>query len=318
MLTPEEQEVLHVIEASHRAFWLKDVETFCRLNLDSEHYLRWTYWQAGGISLRRGWDEVGPPSVAHMHKLVRPFPEIADAPAQNLRIRVARDMAWASFERVFPHLPGIFGQGPNGAFHSVNILERHGGDWKIAGICLFDAHLGDEVLVEVDTDCRIVWASVPAQHSLVEDDVFVVRAGRLRLRNERFDARLRAAVRAVGTTNDFLMPQRRALPLVFEAGTGLARTVWVLAEGGRNYVMLEDRRPIEERLMQAGVVYDLSPAQLRVAGAVCMGVSLPDFARQAGISLNTARTHLKRIFEKLGVSSQPVLVRALLSLTPPR
>lgn len=80
----------------------------------------------------------------------------------------------------------------------------------------------------------------------------------------------------------------------------------------------DDRRLIEVRLPQAALAYNLSPAQLRLAGALCMGLSLPDFSRQSGVSPNTARTDLDRLFDKVGVSSRPVPVRALLSLAPRR
>jgi DNA-binding CsgD family transcriptional regulator len=36
-----------------------------------------------------------------------------------------------------------------------------------------------------------------------------------------------------------------------------------------------------------------------------------------GITANTARTHLDRIFDKTGVRTQPALVRALLSVAAP-
>ena len=317
-LPPHEQDVVDVLEASHRAFWLKDADAFRRHNLAKDFCFRWMYWQPGGVTIRSGWDQIGQPSLQHIERLVRPLPEFAEAPMANLRLRVGTEMAWASFDRTFPHLPEIFGQGPNGVLHNVTILERHDGAWKIVGQCLYDAHLGDDTLVEVDTDGRIVWASEPASTRLGDDEIFVVRVGRLRSRNQRLDTRLQAAIRTVSVTNGLLMPQRRSLPLVFEAGTGLARTIWVLAEGGRTFDMLEDRRPVEERLAQAAVVYDLSAAQLRLAVAVCQGISVPEFVRQNRVSRNTARTHLNRVFEKVGVSSQPLLVRALLSLTPPR
>jgi DNA-binding CsgD family transcriptional regulator len=37
----------------------------------------------------------------------------------------------------------------------------------------------------------------------------------------------------------------------------------------------------------------------------------------AGVTLNTARTHLRRLFDKTGVRTQAALVRALLAITPP-
>jgi DNA-binding CsgD family transcriptional regulator len=83
-------------------------------------------------------------------------------------------------------------------------------------------------------------------------------------------------------------------------------------------VILDDFRPLADRVEHAAQVFGLSPVQSRVALAVSDGKSLVEVAADFGISLNTARTHLRRIFEKTGVSNQPALVAALLSLTPPR
>ena len=177
-LPPHEQDVVDVLEASHRAFWLKDADAFRRHNLAKNFCFRWMYWQPGGVTIRNGWDQIGQPSLQHIERLVRPLPEFAEAPMANLRLRVGTEMAWASFDRTFPHLPEIFGQGPNGVLHNVTILERHDGAWKIVGQCLYDAHLGDDTLVEVDTDGRIIWASEPASARLADDEIFVVRVGR--------------------------------------------------------------------------------------------------------------------------------------------
>jgi DNA-binding CsgD family transcriptional regulator len=97
------------------------------------------------------------------------------------------------------------------------------------------------------------------------------------------------------------------------------RVAWVIAEDhGHALVLLDDPRPLTERIDNAAQVYGLSPAQRKRALAIAAGRSPADYAARAGVSLNTAKTYLKRLFEKTGVSSQPALVRALLSLVPPR
>ena len=71
---------------------------------------------------------------------------------------------------------------------------------------------------------------------------------------------------------------------------------------------------IDRRLQLANVVYGLSAAQLRLAREIVGGLALPAAAEKLGISPNTARTHLNRIFEKTGVSNQAALVRCLLTV----
>ena len=71
------------------------------------------------------------------------------------------------------------------------------------------------------------------------------------------------------------------------------------------------------RLALAAAVYDLSPAQQRLATLVVEGLALTEIAERMGVTQNTARTHLKRIFDKVGVRSQSALVRVLLTAIAP-
>ena len=57
--------------------------------------------------------------------------------------------------------------------------------------------------------------------------------------------------------------------------------------------------------------FRLTPAESSLAGTLLRLHRLPDVARELGISVNTARTHLKSIFQKMGVNSQAALVQRL-------
>ncbi len=82
-------------------------------------------------------------------------------------------------------------------------------------------------------------------------------------------------------------------------------------------VSFDDGHRTDQRLAAAAVIYGLSPGQLRLAKLVVDGHDLVEAARELGISVNTARTHLQRIFDKTEVRSQPALVRVLLSALAP-
>ncbi len=62
-------------------------------------------------------------------------------------------------------------------------------------------------------------------------------------------------------------------------------------------------------------LYDLSPAELRIAIALLEGKSLEDYATSIGVTMNTVRTQLKNLFNKTGTHRQSELV-ALLSRFP--
>jgi DNA-binding CsgD family transcriptional regulator len=59
-------------------------------------------------------------------------------------------------------------------------------------------------------------------------------------------------------------------------------------------------------------LYDLTPAEARTAQALLAGQAPREIAGQLGVGLGTVRTHLHRIFDKTGTTSQVDLVRLLL------
>ncbi len=69
-------------------------------------------------------------------------------------------------------------------------------------------------------------------------------------------------------------------------------------------------------LQLMGQLYDLSPAELRVASALLSGKAPEEYAQEAGVTLNTVRSQLKNLFSKTGTHRQSELV-ALLSKVPP-
>ena len=60
-------------------------------------------------------------------------------------------------------------------------------------------------------------------------------------------------------------------------------------------------------------LYKLTPAEARLAAHLARGSRLEDAAIDLGVSLNTVRTHLKRIFSKTGTDRQAELVRLIVS-----
>ena len=59
-------------------------------------------------------------------------------------------------------------------------------------------------------------------------------------------------------------------------------------------------------------LYNLTPAEARLTLALLEGKGLEWAAEQISLSVNTARTHLKRIFEKTRTHRQAELVRLIL------
>lgn len=58
-------------------------------------------------------------------------------------------------------------------------------------------------------------------------------------------------------------------------------------------------------------LFGLTPAEAALAGGLCEGLTLQDYAERRGISVGTARIQLKSIFSKTGAARQSDLIRLL-------
>jgi DNA-binding CsgD family transcriptional regulator len=92
------------------------------------------------------------------------------------------------------------------------------------------------------------------------------------------------------------------------------------ASGGRTaavvFITDPDRVP-DRKARELEHLLELTPAEARLAKSLAEGKTISQFAEGARVSMNTARSHLKRIFAKTGVSRQAELVRLVLMTAPP-
>ena len=86
--------------------------------------------------------------------------------------------------------------------------------------------------------------------------------------------------------------------------------------GARWFVVVTCVGPRSTRLDQVMIraLFDLTPAEARLTEALSRNIRLSDYGAAAGLSPNTVKTHLKRIFEKTGVNRQVDLVNLLAGL----
>lgn len=115
-------------------------------------------------------------------------------------------------------------------------------------------------------------------------------------------------------------PPFRMLPAPRDSGRGpVAVLTWPVGEpaassnSGGSLVFISDPYRQSGRFDAAMVrrLYAMTPAEARMASKMAHGNSLNNIAQELGISIHTARTHLKRIFEKTGVERQAALVHVL-------
>ncbi len=180
-------------------------------------------------------------------------------------------------------------------------------------------------VVIVDRDGRILHANAAAQPMLVIGDPIREVGGRLQLREELVPGQLIAAIR--GATDEAALGRRGlGIPTRRLDGSALTATVMPLerrtSRGGVSAraaaaVLIATSAPLELPAGALSVLYDLTPAEVRVFELVVEGNSNVAVAKALGVSPSTVKTHMHRMFEKLGVRTRVALFRIAQSIKLP-
>lgn len=313
----DEAEILALIHRNRIAIWTGDFELWSTCFVHTDYLTRWGWWKSGGIFERYGWDDIaarartgGPP---------RKDANAYDTEVRDLRLQVRGDVAWATFHQHYPDYREAGYIGP-GLVREMRIFERVDGVWKVAFLGFLDdnAGAGDDRFMRLEADGLVTWMSPAAAPALADSDDLVIRNGRLRFRDSRLDGKLQDSLRWAAGLDAAFMPGHGAVPIVAEAGAGEpSRIYWVGAEAGRISFSFGSDRIDDKRLDLAAMIYGLSPAQRQLCALLAEGLPLTAIAARMGVTVNTARTHLNRVFDKTGVRTQPALVRVLLTAVAP-
>ena len=245
---------------------------------------------------------------------------IVDFGQENLQINLRGDIAWVTFDGW-----SIWANGGRGALFETRIMERHNGRWKIA-YSSFVVRQEDEpegLTVCVDENGAVVRASDASRRTLRDHPLLTVSAGRLRAHRRDWDRALQAAFAQAGQHHGFFQTLRYAndmggpphFPVILgQTDEGGVAVVQFSLRDCVTYVHVDGDGHLDHRLAAAKTVFGLSDGQIRVAREIALGRSLKGAAGELGISVNTARTHLARLYDKTGVGTQAALVRLLLSV----
>jgi len=176
-------------------------------------------------------------------------------------------------------------------------------------------HLG---VVLVDGEGRVVAKNRSAGEILEERDGIELRGAVLHVADPSASRRLRAFLASADTGplrgGALAIPRKppRApltlliAPLGGRAGQGEAPLVKAVFISSRD----RGQDTGEEHLRR---LYDLTPSEAGLASLLVQGMSLKEAAAELNVTENTARTHLKRIFDKTDTHRQGELVGLLLS-----
>lgn len=319
---PEEEcrAILDVVEDDVRAFMAKDLDRLASHYIHEDRLV--SIMQIAGTGLIRswGWDAFRALMIEAWD--VDDRPSISGIRRERVRVKVAGDMAWASFDQY------VLGEedatDPPEFSYNVRVFERHEGRWLIAFHGVFEPSSAarNAPAIEVDAGARVVSMNAAATRKLPDFAGLTLSHGQLRAVRPDWDRTLREAIgRAAALCNfveihtTFGRGQHVSFPVVLgETDEGAMLVCRVEVNDFTVWVSFSDDEDLDRRLAVARAVYGLSEGQTRLAREIASGADLAQAAEAMEVTINTARTHLRRMFDKTGVRSQPALLRMILSL----
>ncbi len=308
-----------VIHRETQCFQEMDLDGWSRCYLHSPRTCSVCSSPGLGVTVLRGWDAIRDDMISLL-ALGRTPCGMAAFRKDNMQITVDRDTAWVVYDGWT-----LSEDGNEATNIETVVLERTAEGWQIVynAFATRSATRDAPGGIALDDKGQVVWTAPGAAEALKQHPSLTVSHGKLRARRSAWDKVLQAAIARAGALHgyfhhhDYLdatgAPFRTPVVLG-EDETGAAMVCTLLVIGGLTYLDIDPAADLERRLSVAQAIYGLSAAQLALAKCIASGDSLTDAAAKLGVSINTARTHLKRIYDKTGVNAQTALVRLLLSV----
>lgn len=318
---PDHVKILDLIRRDVGAFLEKDIEELSSCYVQDDRMTSFIVQPGRGLFHNDGFGAFREGLAAGMGPGSQPSRAVVNQ--RNLRINVRGDTAWAVFEEVVDVTDDPVEPPRN--THNARVFERHEGVWKIVFHAVFEprSSYAEGPLVEVGADGTVLWQNEAATAVALEQAGLIVSGGRLRARDRAYSKTLAKAIVRAGAFSKFhtynahyrATGQRASFPvLLSDPEAGGLQFCMVAVVDYRIWVSFGDAVDLRGRIGAAAVIFGLSRAQETLAQHIADGRSLPDAAEAMGVTTNTVRTHLRRLFDKTGTHSQTALLRVLLSV----
>jgi DNA-binding CsgD family transcriptional regulator len=175
-------------------------------------------------------------------------------------------------------------------------------------------------MILVDSQGRVVHTNASGRALLLESDLLSVASGRLAASDPPTNEALNDIFTAAGGGDAALGTKGIALPLTARDGSRYLAHILPLTSGARRQAgvgfsasaaVFVRRAQLEAPAMPEVIakLYGLTPSELRVLLAVFETGGVADIAEALGVSEATAKTHLRRLFDKTGTKRQADLVK---------
>lgn len=247
-----------------------------------------------------------------------PDPVQADVEMEKLAIDVNGDLAWATYEEIVTNTSNPL-VAPSHS-HNFRLLAREDGRWRILfhGCWAESLRDTDVPALEVTEEREVVWLNPSAAAELKSFTGLTVSHGILRATKPELDVHLRTAITGAHNLTGFGKFNRAksegggevSFPVVVgQKDDGSDLFCRVKVADGRVYVLFGREPNLSSQVDLVEAIYGLSKSQTEIAKKITQGLDLEAAAEALEITKNTARTHLRRVYEKVGVNSQIELIR---------
>jgi DNA-binding CsgD family transcriptional regulator/PAS domain-containing protein len=181
----------------------------------------------------------------------------------------------------------------------------------------------------LDSSGQIAHANAAGQKMLRAGTLLREIGGRVYANDPQADSLLLQSFLSSAKGDVALGSQGIAIPLLSRDGEQYIGHVLPLNSDGRRKASSGDRGvvaalfvhkasiddPLPPQIIRQ--VYNLTPTELRVLMAIVDVGGIPEVASALGIAVTTVKTHLSRLYEKMGVNRQADLVKLFASYTTP-
>ncbi|WFE89129.1 nuclear transport factor 2 family protein [Roseibium porphyridii] len=308
--------IMQVIEAETEAYLQRNYEAWQSYWLESPEIRRIQTHVRTGVTVTAGAE------IRAQMKRITSGPFEWQPPwrfqRKNFNVVLSPEMAWVSYDQI-----GDMSEIPKacpGQYHEVKILQKVKGTWKISCVVSTQIHVNhvNAPLVEVDETGRLLWQNEAAKERLPHHPRLCARAGKLWAKEPEALNELQDAITWIAQMRAHHTPRvgEEAVTRVVALGQddeGFAHVCWAMLRDGKLLVTFDDSERLSLQITTASEVYRLSETQEKLSRQLVDGQDLTTAALALDMSPNTAKTHLQRIYDKVGVRSQPALVRVLLS-----
>jgi len=308
--------IVALIEAETAAFLSRDIDALCNCWVQEPYLQHTTILPYCGMVQVNGIANLRDHFVAHFKNEAFLENEPEAIVRENWTFVVRDSLAWVTFEQfgnsdAAAHMSGV-------QMHT-RILEKVSGIWKIVvstGV-LSKIDFYDCPKILVDGSAKIIRANQESRDAVSRHADLKISAGRLSAKTRNDATKLSNAIKRA--QEDIVAGNSRLpIPLTFGDNLGSEGSLcWIAILDMKIVVLLDDNMLIKSTIEAASEIYGLSATQTQIAEEIAKGKDLATIANKLGVSNNTVRTHVKRMFDRVGVNNQKALLKKLLGAQAP-